>query len=171
MHRHGGGRQHGASLVEFALLAPVLFLILLGTITGGLSLSRQNSVKNAVREATRFGAVLPNFDDTTANLNALYAQVVSAATGDLDVGVDDREICVALIDDDNSWEYQLYGATATPASPSASALATCQEGFDASVGSNTQRIWVRAHRTSEVQAILYADDWDLDARSLARYER
>ncbi|MFP5580169.1 MAG: TadE family protein [Acidimicrobiia bacterium] len=51
-------REAGASLVEFALLAPVLFALLLGMITGGLSLSRKNSMENAVREGARFGATL-----------------------------------------------------------------------------------------------------------------
>lgn len=167
-------KDRGASLVEFALLLPLLVLLLLGTITGGLAMSRQNSVKNAVREATRYSAVLDDFDDTTSNLNAMYAQVVAGATGDLDVGVDGREICVALVDDDNTWDYHVYGTTATPTAGSDTAgagPATCTTGFDATVAADTQRVWVRARRTSKINAVLYSADWKLDAHALTRYER
>ena len=171
--------DRGASLVEFAIIMPVLFMIMLGTITGGMTLSRQNSVKNGVREAGRFGAVLADFDDVD-NRADLYAQVVAAATGDLDVGAPNRVICVALIDDDNTWDYSWYGTTATPSSGSdvaAGSVPTQCRGpaadpdFDATVGVGTKRIWVRAERTSEIQGVLFSLNPTLESHALTRYER
>jgi Flp pilus assembly protein TadG len=174
-------RRHdrGASLVEFAVIAPLLFLLLLGTVTGGLTLSRQNSVKNSVREATRFGAVTADF--SSPDLDALYDQVVAAATGDLDVGTEGREICVALIDADtdadseDEWTWALYGPTSTViASDSGTNFpavdARCTDGFDKTVGEGTRRIWVRAERTSAIEALLYSQKVTLSARSATRYE-
>jgi len=46
----------GAAAVEFALVFPLLVIILVGTVTSGLSYSRAIGVTNAVREGARFGA-------------------------------------------------------------------------------------------------------------------
>lgn len=160
--------------MEFAFIAPVLFLLLFGTITGGLTFSRQNSVENAVREATRFGAILPDFEDA-GNLNELYRQVRSAATGDLDADVPDRSICVALIDDDDTWDYEIYtdsdnvdSSDSDVASPPA---ACAKASDDLTVGAGTRRIWVRASRTSDIEAVFYQQTITLDSRSMTRYER
>jgi Flp pilus assembly protein TadG len=53
----------GATAVEFALLLPVLVMLLLGILTSGLTYSRGISLSNAVREGARFGAT---GDATTA---------------------------------------------------------------------------------------------------------
>jgi Flp pilus assembly protein TadG len=49
-------REDGAAAVEFALVLPLLVIVTLGIITGGLSYSNAIGVQNAVREGARFGA-------------------------------------------------------------------------------------------------------------------
>ena len=178
--RRGRRGDGGASLVEFALISPLLFMLLLGTLTGGLTLSRHNSVKNAAREATRFGAILPDFTAPTS-LDALYAQVVDAATGDLDPDVPGRYICVALIDYDtvakvDKWTYKSYLQADSPSDSGTGQLLSavpgaCKEGHNAAVGATTRRVWVRVSRESEIQALLFSQTIDLESRSMARYER
>lgn len=46
----------GAAAVEFALVVPLLVMLVLGTITTGVSYSHALGVTNAVREGARFGA-------------------------------------------------------------------------------------------------------------------
>jgi Flp pilus assembly protein TadG len=53
----GGGHDRGASLVEFALLAPFLILLLLGIIEFGYILGEFNDVRHGAREAARAAAV------------------------------------------------------------------------------------------------------------------
>lgn len=48
--------DRGAAAVEFALILPVLVMILLGTITAGVTYSRGIALTNAVREGARFAA-------------------------------------------------------------------------------------------------------------------
>jgi len=48
--------EDGAAAVEFAMVLPLLVIIVLGVITGGLSYSNAIGVQSAVREASRFGA-------------------------------------------------------------------------------------------------------------------
>ena len=48
--------DRGAAAVEFALVVPVLIMLLLGTVSSGLSYSHSVGLTNAVREGSRFGA-------------------------------------------------------------------------------------------------------------------
>lgn len=58
--------QKGASAVEFAILLPVLILILFGTVEFGLLLYNQQVITNASREGARTGIVAqtPRVSDT-----------------------------------------------------------------------------------------------------------
>jgi hypothetical protein len=46
----------GASMVEFALIAPILFVFLFGIIDFGRALFQYNNLTNAAREGARFAA-------------------------------------------------------------------------------------------------------------------
>lgn len=52
-HREEGG----ASLVEFAILAPLLILLVLGIVEFGWLFGQYNEVRHAVRETARYAAV------------------------------------------------------------------------------------------------------------------
>jgi hypothetical protein len=56
MHGHVRRSQRGAAAVEFALVFPLLVMLLLGITTGGLSFSKALGSTDAVREGSRFGA-------------------------------------------------------------------------------------------------------------------
>jgi Flp pilus assembly protein TadG len=50
-------RQSGQSLVEFALIAPILFIVVLGLVDGTRAVFAYNSISNAAREGARYGIV------------------------------------------------------------------------------------------------------------------
>jgi Flp pilus assembly protein TadG len=50
--------QKGASAVEFAIIAPLLFVLLFGIVEGGLALYNKAVITNACREGARDGIVL-----------------------------------------------------------------------------------------------------------------
>ena len=62
--------ESGASAVEFALLLPVLMMVLFGIIEFGLALYRQAILTNASREGARLGIVQSIPAITTAAINA-----------------------------------------------------------------------------------------------------
>ena len=62
--------ESGASAVEFALLLPVLMMILFGIIEFGLALYRQAILTNASREGARLGIVQSVPAITTAQIDA-----------------------------------------------------------------------------------------------------
>ena len=77
--------QRGQSLVEFAMVAPVLLLILLGTIQAGLYLFTQDDVQQATRAGGRLLVTLRNDPNAVQEVEAKIAGAVSSevATGNL----------------------------------------------------------------------------------------
>jgi hypothetical protein len=53
---HGRRRDRGQALPEFALIAPIFFLLIFGVIQLGLIMASQNGLVNAVRDSTRKAA-------------------------------------------------------------------------------------------------------------------
>lgn len=68
---------HGQSLVEFALVLPLLLILLFGIIDFGLGLSRWIVITNAAREGARLGAVGRPPSD-------VEAKTIAASSGLLD---------------------------------------------------------------------------------------
>ena len=75
--RKGRLRGHrGAALVEFALLAPMLFGVLFGIIDFGYNFSRTLDIRHGSREGSRLAAV--NYNGGTASVGSAQASVVIA---------------------------------------------------------------------------------------------
>lgn len=53
------GRRRGSTLVEFALIAPLLLLISLGIVQYGVITNATNTLTNIAREGARFAAIKP----------------------------------------------------------------------------------------------------------------
>jgi Flp pilus assembly protein TadG len=60
--------QEGAVAVEFALIAPVLFLLLFGIIDFGFGFQAWDASASAAREGARVGIVDPNVADIVARV-------------------------------------------------------------------------------------------------------
>ncbi|HEY6532018.1 MAG TPA: TadE/TadG family type IV pilus assembly protein [Acidimicrobiales bacterium] len=90
--RARGGRFHGddgAVLVEFALVMPVLFLLLFGVIEFGINLNDYQAVRQAARDAARSavvadygtGSCAPPVSATASQNSQAVACTAKAATG------------------------------------------------------------------------------------------
>jgi Flp pilus assembly protein TadG len=53
-------REEGAAMVEFALVLPILLMILIGIMEFGIILYRQEVITNASREGARAGIIIRN---------------------------------------------------------------------------------------------------------------
>src|SRR5690242_4079085 len=51
--------ERGAALVEMAIVLPLLMMLLMGIMTGGLAIDHKINLTNASREAARYGATVP----------------------------------------------------------------------------------------------------------------
>lgn len=89
-------RENGAALVEFAVLAPLLILLVLGIVEFGWLFGQFNDVRHGAREGGRFAAV------ASAPFVAadVYARICSAMDG-LDAGMETIDIVIGYSDTSN----------------------------------------------------------------------
>lgn len=70
--------QRGAAALEFALVAPVLIMLLLGIVDFGMLMNAQSLVANAVREGARTGALGGNSFQTKAAVTSAISTMPGA---------------------------------------------------------------------------------------------
>ncbi len=85
-HRRRGRGDRGAALVEFALIAMPLFLILFGTIEFGWAFFQLNDIRHGAREGIRLVAVDadPTPDYTGADMDSQGERLLQAACERMD---------------------------------------------------------------------------------------
>lgn len=101
------GREHGASLVEFAVVAPLLFLLLFGIIEFARVGHGFNTVWTAAREGARYattvgdddGDGLPNYLDCDSIEEAALAKVVGMSLDTSAVKVTYSDLTGAVVAD------------------------------------------------------------------------
>ncbi len=86
------GREGGAAIVEFAILAPLLVILLLGIVEFGWLFGQYNAVRHGAREAGRYAAVDGGADSpiVTNNIRTTACDAIEgqgAGISELRVGV------------------------------------------------------------------------------------
>jgi Flp pilus assembly protein TadG len=83
-------------MVEFAIIMPVLFMLVFGMITGGIVMNRQMSLTHSTREAARYGATVPvdQFGTPSGWANHVRDVAVERSGGQVTAA----GVCVALLD-------------------------------------------------------------------------
>lgn len=145
-----GRGSGGATLVEFALILPVLVILVLGMFSGGIAFNQKQQVTFAAREGARYGATVPatqafsNPDSWAENVRAI---VVDRSDGDLE----DAQVCVALV------EGSPATVVTTPAHPSVSWYATSgapcdpDETYPVTGFDEGRRVQVRVAKPARIQ--------------------
>ena len=96
-------KDRGASLVEFALVLPLLTLFLFGIVQFGIAYDMKQSINSAAREGSRTGAIPANtVNDVEAAVDNSFDGLVN--TGDVTTTI--------YIDDDST--SPITGATTQP---------------------------------------------------------
>jgi Flp pilus assembly protein TadG len=98
MHRiqaHSWRDEHGAAVVEFALVVPLLLLLLWGIIDMGRAFYTLNNLASAVREGARRAAVMAT-DPTTAANKAVIRSTVATAFKPLGPSLRPESVFVSL---------------------------------------------------------------------------
>ena len=70
--------------MEFALVLPVLVMLVFGMLTGGILYNQQLALTQAAREGARYGATLPLDIDSPSWEQRVEARVLEASNGMLD---------------------------------------------------------------------------------------
>lgn len=110
-------------MVEFALVLPVLAMLLLGMISGAVAWNENLALSQGARAAARHGVTLPLPSPQTTGtmadwLDGVADRAISQSDGKMDTGVAGRVVCVAYV----------YPAGASP-----------DETFSRTVGANGAR--------------------------------
>jgi Flp pilus assembly protein TadG len=94
--------DQGAALVEFALVFPVLAMLLLGMISGAVAWNTNLALSQGARVAARQAVTIPLPATTTEAtmapwLDGIAGRAVAASEGAMGSGVDGRAVCVAFV--------------------------------------------------------------------------
>lgn len=155
-------RERGAVAVEFALVLPILVMLLLGVTTVGLTYSDNLAIQNAAREASRLGAAIDYSADTDAWADAVRDRAQQVYFNGAS-SIADNEICVQLLDSSGSViadpTTQGTQCGSAPATPAGISTGTC-----------IVKVWIR--KPGRI-VIAVAKDLtpNLKARSVAYYGR
>lgn len=81
-------REHGANLVEFAILAPLLILLLFGIIEFAWVFGQNLNVRHGAREGARLAAVdfTPLISETCSRMDIVSGASVALAATDINGG-------------------------------------------------------------------------------------
>lgn len=157
MRRRRERDDRGAAAVEFALVLPLIVVLLFGTVWTALAYNDHLSISNAVREGARYGSAIDYTDATwAASVRDRVRQVYYNAGGNLTAD----EICVQLIKSDGTVLASQIGAQCGPG-PTAPTMAT---------GSCAVMVWVKKQRKIEL-VVFPTLRFDIGAKSVSYYGR
>lgn len=153
--------ERGAAALEFALVFPLLIMLLIGLVTTGLVYFDHSSATNAVREAARYGAatdVTTPSDWATSVRDRLKQTYFNATTT-----VPDSQICVDLVKSDGT---TVSGSALTGAS--CGTAPSLPSGLAA--GSCVVRVWMA--RPEKIDLVVFPSmNFNIGAASVAYYGR
>ena len=164
-------REFGAAAVEFALVLPVLVMLLFGLVTAGLSSTHAIGVTNAVREGARFGATADATsaswaDDVISRVRATQFDDSASATNST------TAVCVRLVkapSTPSTLTGQTSGCSVTSNTPT---LSLTSAPAITGIASGTCVVEVWAARDYQISVVV-APAWNGTAvrTSIAKYER
>ncbi len=161
-------KDGGAAMVELALVLVLLVMLLVGTVSAAMAFGRGNSIQNAAREASRFGATYPRPPDNpdVANWSDWLGEVRdvarAGASGDLDPSVPGSFICVAHLEGGVIESLEDDGGVVTQPD---------NECFSDGRPAAETRVQIVVERETDFQVIVFSTDVTLSYTAAARYER
>jgi hypothetical protein len=105
--RRGTARERAQALAEFALLAPLLFLIVFGIVDGARMMQTYVTVQGAAREGARYAVTgRSDCDLATPSRHDCIIHITEQTSGNLDL--DDIDVSI------RSWAFRAGGYASTP---------------------------------------------------------
>ena len=167
-------RSRGAAIIEFAIVAPLLFMLLMGTVTGGIALNDRMAVTNGVREGSRYGATLAVAAASCTSgsqLDCWLAQVASVveqtSEGELGPTVAAREICVAYVYPSGTSSVDRTRSLVRTASGDSYSNTSC---FSDGRPNGERRVQVTGERDGQLQWVFGTTSLTLSGSSVSRFE-
>ena len=163
--------QEGASALEFALVLPILILVLFGAISFGLAFNAKMQLSHAARESVRFAATLPVPADSDDWFKDVANRAIGTAAGSARVSDDAMAICIALIPESGPIRaMNMQGSAAYTTSDEL--VVNGSDSSSACFPDNLtgDRVQVRIRRGTELSAVFFTKSITLAEQGVARYE-
>ena len=157
-------------MVEFALVLPVLMVLILGLVSAASAWNQSQSMTHAGQVAARFGSTVPWPSSTTdrdAWLDAIIDRSISTSTGAMSTGVGGRAICVAYVDPAGAAPDKTVSRRINAAGTRTSATTEC---FSDSLGTTAKRVQVVMDRSSTIEIGFHRQDVHLHRTIVYRFE-
>ena len=168
--RRRGRGDRGAVLVEFALVLPLLAMLMIGTVSGAAAWNQSQSLGQGGRVGARYAATLPlpaDDEDRDEWLDDVVDKAVAAAAGTVDDGVSGRSVCVAFVDPQGTAPDDTFSRRLDAAGVRTSDDTEC---FDDGQGDNTTRVQVLLARDGVLDFGLHRQDLELHREVVYQYE-
>jgi Flp pilus assembly protein TadG len=157
-------------VVEFALVLPILMMLLIGVVSGASAWNQSQSLGQGARVGARYAATLPlpaDAEDRDDWLDDVVDRAIAAADGNVAAGVDGRAVCVAFVDPNGTAPDDTFSRRMNAAGVRTSATTQC---FDDGQGDNTTRVQVVLARHGVLDFGLSRRNLQLERKVVYRYE-
>ena len=102
-HGANRSRERGAAIVEMAVVAPILIILLLGIWTVARAYNVKNTMDHAVREGARYAATVVPWDGTPSASDASVRAVIDGELGAAAISAADIDtVCIVLVTQGNN---------------------------------------------------------------------
>ena len=168
--RARGAGDRGAVVVEFALVLPVLMMLLIGVVSGANAWNQSQSLGQGTRVAGRYAATLPvpaAEEDRDGWLDEVIDRAIASAAGTVDAGVDGRAVCVAFVDPQGLAPDDTFSRRMNASGVRTSDTTEC---YDDGQGDDTTRVQVVLARDGVLDFGLHRRDLELAREVVFRYE-
>jgi hypothetical protein len=165
-----GTGDRGAAVVEFALVLPILMVLLLGMVSGAAAWNQHQALGQGARVAARYASTLPLPADPVDNddwLDDVADRALAASEGQMGAGVAERAVCVAYVDPAGAAPDETFSRREDAAGLRTSATTWC---FDDGQGDTGRRVQVVLERAGHLDVGFYRQDLTLRRNVVFRYE-
>jgi Flp pilus assembly protein TadG len=154
--------ERGAVAVEFALVLPMLVMLLLGMVSTGITYSDHLAISNAAREGGRFGAAVDYSTGATAWADSVQSRVLQTyANGSSTLTA--AQVCVQL-------ESSTGSVLATPTTQGSSCGTAPSSPTGLQTGTCVVKVWVRKPAKINL-GVFDLPSFNISARSVSYYGR
>lgn len=161
--------DRGAALVELAFALPLLLMLILGMVSGGIAFNHQLALTHSAREGGRHAATLPvsNFGSMDVWLDTVALGAVNDSTGSLGSGVPGHYVCVAYVHPDGVVSTDQTRRRVDNGGTVSYDSSTC---FADSRPDGERRVQILVARDTEFNALVFSSTLTIGSQAVGRYE-